>query len=55
MPLISVVAITQLIDWFTFSNAESVVTVIAFPLRGFLQPILLFALARFSLGRLKLA
>jgi hypothetical protein len=55
VPLISVVAITQLIDWFTFSNAESVVTVIAFPLRGFLQPILLFALARFSLGRLKLA
>lgn len=54
-PLISVVAITQLIGWFAISNAESVVDFIQFSLRGFIQPILLFALVRYLLARLRLA
>lgn len=54
-PLISVVAITQFLAWFTFSNAESVTAVLAYPLRGFLQPVLLFALIRWLLGRVRFA
>lgn len=54
-PLISVVAITQLISWFTFSNAESVVAVLSFPLRGFIEPVLLFVLVRWLLARVRIA
>jgi len=54
-PLISVVAVTQLIGWFTFSNAESVTSVLAFPLRGFIEPVLLFALIRWLLARVRVA
>jgi hypothetical protein len=54
-PLISAVAFTQLIGWFTFSNSESVADVLAFPLRGFIEPVLLFALARWLLARVKIA
>jgi hypothetical protein len=54
-PLISAVAITQLIGWFTFSNAESVTALLAFPLRGFIEPILLFALIRWLFARVRAA
>ena len=54
-PLISVVAVTQLIGWFAFSNAESVTSVLAFPLRGFIEPVLLFALIRWLLARVRVA
>lgn len=54
-PLISVVAITELINWLTISNAQSVVELIQFSFRGFIQPILLFALVRYFLARLRLA
>lgn len=54
-PLISVVAVTQLIGWFSFSNAESVTSVLAFPLRGFIEPVLLFALIRWLLARVRVA
>jgi hypothetical protein len=54
-PLISAVAITQLISWFTFSNTESVTGLLAFPLRGFIQPVLLFALIRWLLARVRVA
>ena len=54
-PVISVVGITQLTNWFIFSNAESVTNVLAFPLRGFIEPVLLFALARWLLGRVRVA
>lgn len=54
-PLISAVAITQLIGWFTFSNAESVIGTLAFPLRGFIEPVLLFALIRWLLPRVKVS
>lgn len=54
-PLISFVAITQIFTWFTFSNAESVAAVVAFPLRGFLEPVVLFALVRWLLARLRFA
>jgi hypothetical protein len=52
-PLISVVAITQFITWFSFSNSESVVEILAFPLRGFIEPVVLFALLRWLLGRVR--
>ena len=54
-PLISVVAVTQLIGWFSFSNAESVTSVLSFPLRGFIEPVLLFALIRWLLARVRVA
>ena len=54
-PLISVVAVTQFIGWFTFSNSEAVILVLAFPLRGFIEPVLLFALARWLLARVRVA
>ena len=54
-PLVSVVAITQFINWFTFSNAESVAELLAVPLRGFLEPVVLFALARWLLARVRFA
>jgi hypothetical protein len=54
-PLISAVAITQLIAWFTFSNAESVIAILAFPLRGFIEPVLLFALIRWLLAQVRVA
>lgn len=54
-PLISMVAITQFIGWFTFSNAESVTAVLAFSLRGFIEPVFLFALARLLLLRVRAA
>jgi hypothetical protein len=54
-PMFSALAITQLISWFSFSNAESVTAVLAFPLRGFIEPVLLFALARWLLGRVRVA
>jgi hypothetical protein len=54
-PLISAVAITQLIGWFTFSNTESVTGLLAFPLRGVLQPVRLFALIRWLLARVRVA
>jgi len=54
-PLISAVAITQLIAWFTFSNAESVIATLAFPLRGFIEPVFLFALIRWLLARVRVA
>jgi hypothetical protein len=54
-PLISVVAFTQLIGWFSFSNAESVTAILAFPLRGFIEPVLLFALIRWLLARVRVA
>ena len=52
-PLISVVAITQLISWFTLSNAESITSFLAFSLRGFIEPVLLFVLARWLLARVR--
>jgi hypothetical protein len=55
VPLISVVAITQFIEWFTFSNAETVIAFFSFPLRSFIEPVLLFALARWILSILRLA
>ena len=55
LPIISVVAITYFIGWFTFSNAESVTVLLAFPLREFIEPVLLFALARWLLSRLRFA
>jgi hypothetical protein len=48
-PLISVVALTQLFNWFTISNTESVVMILAFPIRVFLEPVILFALVRLLL------
>ena len=55
LPIISVVAITYFIGWFAFSNAESVTVLLAFPLREFIEPVLLFALARWLLSRLRFA
>lgn len=46
MPFISIVAITQLISWFTFSNYESVITLLSFPIRQFIEPVVLFAFIR---------
>jgi len=54
-PLISAVAITQLIGWFTISNAESVTALLSYPLRGFIEPVLLFALIRWLLARVRVA
>lgn len=54
-PLISAVAFTQLLGWFTFSNSESVTDVLAFPVRAFIEPVLLFALARWLLARVRIA
>jgi hypothetical protein len=54
-PLLSAVAITQLIGWFTFSNSESVTALLAFPLRGFFEPVLLFALILWLLARVRVA
>jgi len=54
-PLISTVAITQLIGWFTISNAESVIALLSYPLRGFIEPVLLFALIRWLLARVRVA
>lgn len=54
-PLFSLVAITFFVDWFTFSNSESIVEFIAFPLRGFIQPVILFASVRWMLRCLRLA
>ncbi len=54
-PRFSVVFITQLVGWLIFSNAESVVSYIAFPLRGFIEPIVLFVFARSILSRLRFA
>jgi hypothetical protein len=53
-PLISAVAITQLIGWFIVSNSESVVNLLSFPLRGFLEPVVLFALVRWIARPLRL-
>ena len=54
-PRISVVAITQLIYWFTISNSGSVVLLLAFIMRGFIQPVLLFALVRWLLIRIRVS
>jgi hypothetical protein len=53
-PIISAVAITQLLSWFIVSNSESVVNFLAYPLRGFLEPVLLFALFRWIIRPVKL-
>lgn len=53
VPTVSIVAITQFIAWFSFSGPESVTVLLSFPLRGFIEPVLLFALARWSLSRLR--
>ena len=45
-PVISVLAITQLISWFTLSNSESVIDLLSYLIRGFIQPILLFSFLR---------
>jgi hypothetical protein len=37
------------------SNSEAVILVLAFPLRGFIEPVLLFALARWLLARVRVA
>jgi hypothetical protein len=52
-PIFSVVAITQFIAWFTLSNSESVVDFLVYPLRGLIQPVLLYALGRWLLGRMR--
>jgi hypothetical protein len=53
-PIISPVAITQLLAWFLVSNSESVGNMIAYPLREFLEPVVLFALFRWIARPLKL-
>jgi len=52
-PLISAVAITQFMPWFLFSNAETVTSLFEFSLRSFIQPILLFALVRWFMSRIR--
>ena len=54
-PIFSVVAITQFIAWFTLSNSESVIDFLVYPLRGLIQPVLLYALGRWLLGRMRFA
>ncbi|QNI66418.1 hypothetical protein [Synechococcus sp. BMK-MC-1] len=54
-PQISVVAITQLFAWLTISNTGSVVLLLAFILRGFIQPVLLFALVHWLLFRIRVS
>lgn len=53
-PLVSAIAITQLLSWFTISNIESVVNLLAYPIRGFLEPIVLFIFFRWVARPLKL-
>ena len=54
-PVISILAITQFVQWLTFSNSESVVELLSFPFRDFVQLIVLFAIIRWILSRVKLA
>ena len=54
-PQISIIAIAQILTWFTMSNSESVVSLMAFLLRGFIQPVLLFALFRKLLTLIRIA
>lgn len=53
-PVISPIAITQLFGWFVLSNSESVVNLLSYPFRSFLEPILLFAFWRLFLRPLSL-
>ena len=45
-PVFSALAVTQLISWFTFSNSESVIDLLSYVIRDFIQPILLFIIIR---------
>lgn len=49
-PLISVLAVTNFYQWFTFSNMESVISLLSFSLRGFFEPILLFSFLRWLIS-----
>lgn len=52
-PLITVFSITQLYQWFSISNSESLADFLIFPFRGFIEPVLMFALFRWALSRVK--
>jgi hypothetical protein len=54
-PVFSSVAITQLLNWFIMSNSQSVFDLLAYPLRNFIEPILLFAFVHYISRRLKLS
>jgi hypothetical protein len=45
-PILSAVAITQLLYWFIISNSESIIDLLSYSTRFFLEPIALFTLAR---------
>jgi len=48
-PRFSIVAITQLYGWLTFSNYATATDFLVFPIRAFIEPIILFIIVRWSL------